>query len=324
MEMKTRGVTMAMVLALMLAGSAVSAPIHVAAWKGDLAQVRNILKQDPGQISSWDDDQQRNPLHIAAQRDNLELARLLLQEGADPNAVGVKSGEISYSGIGVTPLHIAAGKGNLEMARILLAASGDPNAPSVPTWSLLAGDSVAEGEALAVLESDLKTHGKTPLHFAAIRGQTDMARLLLQSGATLDARDAEGQTPAMLAAFYRRDNTLAFLAEQKCDLAATSKHGFNLLHFAAAGASRGAIELALAHGLNINASACLGPETHCLKITPLHLASLRGAKDIVQLLLQHGANPAARAGHGASSADLAAGAGHPDTAALLQQQVAVK
>ena len=39
----------------------------------------------------------------------------------------------------------------------------------------------------------------TPLHFAADRGLPDIASLLLSNGARVNALDAEGQTPLMLA-----------------------------------------------------------------------------------------------------------------------------
>ena len=35
-------------------------------------------------------------------------------------------------------------------------------------------------------------HGRTPLHWAAIRGQVAIARMLLQAGALREARDASG------------------------------------------------------------------------------------------------------------------------------------
>ena len=51
--------------------------------------------------------------------------------------------------------------------------------------------------------------------------------------------------------------------------------------------------------------------------TALHLAAACGRKDAVELLLDHGADPAARDGEGRTPADLAAAEGHEDVLRLL-------
>lgn len=57
------------------------------------------------------------PLHFACSRGHLEIARLLLQHGANPS-------ETSPSGI--RPLHDAIENGDLEIVRLLLAYGADP------------------------------------------------------------------------------------------------------------------------------------------------------------------------------------------------------
>ena len=53
------------------------------------------------------------PLHVAALRGDRNAVRLLLDAGADPNAVGER---------GCTPLHEALKHPHLQVARMLLAA----------------------------------------------------------------------------------------------------------------------------------------------------------------------------------------------------------
>ncbi len=52
------------------------------------------------------------PVHAAATTQELEMMRLILDHGADPNA----RQQMDY-----TPLHSAAGRGDIEMAKLLLA-----------------------------------------------------------------------------------------------------------------------------------------------------------------------------------------------------------
>lgn len=58
------------------------------------------------------------PLHIAAKKNLIEVATILLEHGAKPN-VGSKSG--------FTPLHLAAQEGHKEMVALLLKHKADVN-----------------------------------------------------------------------------------------------------------------------------------------------------------------------------------------------------
>jgi ankyrin repeat protein len=99
------------------------------------------------------------PLQMAAAYNNLEVAKVLLANGAQVNA---QTGSISE-----TALHIAASDGREALAQVLLGAGADMNAAT---------------------ES-----GRTPLHMAAGRhGPSDLevVKVLLGAGANINAADS--------------------------------------------------------------------------------------------------------------------------------------
>jgi hypothetical protein len=65
-------------------------------------------------------DKNVTPLHVAVAAQNLDLARYLLEHGADVNAGDAE---------GHTPLHFAINRRDLELIRLVLDAKADPNAP---------------------------------------------------------------------------------------------------------------------------------------------------------------------------------------------------
>ncbi len=85
------------------------------------------------------------PLHMAIRWGTEEVAWLLLEAGADPNA---------QRGILGTPLHAAAQQANVPLVAMLLGHGADPNAP--------------------------RADGLTPLHYARINGDGDVLTLMLE------------------------------------------------------------------------------------------------------------------------------------------------
>lgn len=136
------------------------------------------------------------PLHYAAQFGRVEIARRLIDWGADvnlkmmsahhyPPAPGeVESTEFKES---ITPLFLATEAGHEEMVAFLIARGADVN-----------------------IQEEFS--GETPLHCAARNGQLGIARILLDAGADINAIDGNDQPPLALSAkgYYYKLTKLLF------------------------------------------------------------------------------------------------------------------
>jgi len=154
--------------------------------------------------------------------DSLELAKRLLAHGADPNARAATKtarrtpGDQNYAELkGATPFFLAAKAGDVAMMRLLLSVHADPTIPDDAHTSPLmvaAGVGCVPGQwieserdilaAVKLLVDELKAdlnaaddHHETPLHGAVCRGADSVVQYLVDRGANLDAKDADGKTP---------------------------------------------------------------------------------------------------------------------------------
>lgn len=166
---------MFIVVFMLVIVSGYAGEIHEAAKNGDAATLKKLLDSNPGLLYEMC-DQGKTPLHWATGRGQLEIMKILLDEyKADVNVKNIHGG---------TPLHVAASQAQPEAAKIL----------------------IAHGALVNVHRSE---DGATPLHFAALKGRkeghVEVARILLENGAEVDARMDNGATPRSIA--VSRGNT---------------------------------------------------------------------------------------------------------------------
>jgi uncharacterized protein len=155
--------------------------IFEAAATGDVRRLRELLEREPDLAHAWTQDGFTG-LHYAAFFDGPAAAKVLLEAGAEPNALA------RHSQLKVMPIHSAAASQQVETTRLLLEHGADVNARQ-------------EG-------------GGTPLHSAAFHGDRALADLLLEHGADPDARSDDGKTPADVAAEKGHDELAALLARR--------------------------------------------------------------------------------------------------------------
>lgn len=172
-----------------LAGAAPVAPIVEAAATGDAAALERMLRSG-GDVSEAQGDGM-TALHWAAERGDVDIARMLIRAGANFSA-GTRIG--TY-----TPLHIASRNGHAAIVEAMLAAGADPEIATVNS-------------------------GARPLHLAAASSSPEAVRLLLEAGAEIDAREAAWQqTPLIFAAGANRVENMRLLIAAGADVSVTTK-----------------------------------------------------------------------------------------------------
>ena len=139
------------------------------------------------------------PLYWAAERNDVEVAELLIRAGANPNA---------RTRYGVTPLTLAGLNGNAALVEMLLKNGGDPNSATAEGETVLM---IAARTGVAAVVETLLSHGADPNAREAYRGQSALmwaaseghlraVEVLLKGGADVRARSAQGWTALLFAA----------------------------------------------------------------------------------------------------------------------------
>jgi len=138
------------------------------------------------------------PLHFACTKGDVDMARLLLDYGADINA---------RNRLGHTPLHVAVWAGQRNAMELLIGKGARLETPSLVKRRTPLHDAVFQGNTEIIqLLLNRGAHvdpqnedGETPLHIACRLGREDIATLLLAAGASPDIKDVKGDTPLALA-----------------------------------------------------------------------------------------------------------------------------
>jgi ankyrin repeat protein len=231
-----------------------------AARQGSLETVRTLISAGADLSQSSVDGS--SPLLVAVQNGSYDIARLLLDHGANPNQANSKGWTPLYLAVAnrdalTTAVPAPSNEGALDFIKLLLERGADPN--------LRLKVRVEVHQANTSLW--MKEAGATPLVRAALCGDLNVVRLLIDHGA--DPR------------IKTFDNTTALMAASGVGWA----EGFTFQY--SEEETLGLVELLLSKGAGVNDANEDG-------ITALHGAAYKGANKVVQLLVDRGADLAAK------------------------------
>uniref|UniRef100_I1P0K4 Uncharacterized protein n=1 Tax=Oryza glaberrima TaxID=4538 RepID=I1P0K4_ORYGL len=224
-----------------------------AAADGDLAAFKRIagkLDGGKGRLRETVEgvrDRGAGALHVASGRGMLAVCSYLVEE----LQVDVDAADDS----GDTPLAYAVRGRSIDGVKYLLDHGSNPDKPD--------------------------NKGYTPLHVAAIKGECEIAKILLSRGAHVDSFSSHG-TPLHLSAFCQQDGVMKILLDHHADFNKLLKPVFTPLIMALNAGSLKCVVLLLKAGADVK-----GVGT----VTPLITAANNGQTDFYKCLLEAGADP---------------------------------
>jgi uncharacterized protein len=280
-------------------------PLMFAAQRGDVDTARVLLNAG-AKPNEAQPNTKLTPLIIASAMVHKRMVELLLDNGADPNAVEW----IGYSPLGwvVRDSHygidLTAKDKVVDVVKLLVAHGANPN------FRL-------KNEKSKTV-NDVSLTGATPLLLAAEVNNTGAVKALLEGGANPRITTEQGTTALAMAAGAGTDiqrmrspeeramaiDTVKLLVEQGIDVNAVGQYGWTALHAAAYQGLTDVIEYLVSKGADVNQMDVFGQTPLSISLAVLTqdigarrpLIPRRYRKEVVELLLRLGATPLDKSG----------------------------
>ncbi|GBM77457.1 Ankyrin-3 [Araneus ventricosus] len=310
-------------------------------------QIGKRVKNDPQKLKiSLDEDlsavKVQSEFFAALTAGNMGKVKYCISKGADMFGKDLRS---------QTSLHFSAKGSSLEIVMFVLTFNLDVSAVDINFQTALHVASfngklpivefLIEELNASVYKRDV--NGRTPLHLASINGHTDIVKCLLKHGAEIACKDIFGNAALHYAVMQSHINianillgketntyinktffgvsalhlasevgheSLVSTLLEKIDVNFKSSSHFVPLHYAARGGHADVVQFLINKGAEINARNLQGN-------TPLHIAAEKGHNAVVAILLQYGADINAANLNGLTALSFAAKGGFTTVSKLL-------
>jgi ankyrin repeat protein len=271
--------------------------LHLAAFLSNKEEIAKALIENAGDSLDIVNDQGDTALHFATKTRNEIVIETLLKAGANVNIVNKQN---HNSLILAAPRSGEDQKNIQKTYRIidLLKQYGAVDEKSCILHTMAAENSAADLkktiEEHPEIDIDTKdSHGFTPLFTAALHNQIDNVKVLIEAEANMNLKNNAGYTAVYIATKLGHIETIRLLLKAGAYSYLADADGNTALHMAALnGCSYGEkklfadyteiVDILLEYNADIEAKGKVG--------TPLHAAVMHGDKEIIQKLLNVGAN----------------------------------
>ena len=270
----------------------------------------------------------KTPLIIAVGNSYLETAKILIENGADVNAVdfegwsalsyAVNNGDIEIAKLLITNKAKIKGElllaikspiveSRIDMMKLLIDNGADINYADENEFTPLnTAIEIGDMELTKFLITNganvnsLMQDGVSLIVYAISQNNMDLLQILIENGANVNNTDGDswGGTPLMTASRLGLDNVVRILLSRNADINAVDMNGNTALHTAALNSQLSVIKLLLEKNPNLDIQNEVGN-------TALHLAVISGNIDIVGELVLKGANTKIRNNDGKYPRDIA-------------------
>lgn len=256
-------------------------PLHLAALNGHVECLNTLLRCTHIHVDTKDKFGSSS-LHLAVKKSHFDVARRLLERGADIHA---KDASLS------TPLHYAAMVGDARMCKLLIGHRSFVSEHNEEMWTPL--HLAVQGGFLECVEILIRNgafinarneESVTPLMLSISQGYHSITKLLLAHGADANIPDCTNLTCLMAAIQYGDEDMALTILKVSQNHNVKTVDNISAFHMALEeGHYRVAHEL-LQRGVNINAETIEG-------FQPLHFAVSSASLEWTEKLIQMGANP---------------------------------
>lgn len=243
--------------------------LNLAIQKGQIEVISQLIEQGVNINGTYENE--NTPLHVATMFGNVRIIKLLINAGANVNTKNT---------CGETPLHFAVQSLEVNICKLLIDAGANLNEKNkmeeTPLHAAL---------KLSYYDPELDKN----LSRVALEAERDVktlivVKLLVDSGADVNAQDNE-RGPVLFYAIRKRNlNYLKYLLKAGADASASDKKGNPLLNFAIYKNNPDAVEILIGAGACVNAKNFL--DYSSINLTVERYKDLR----IIKLLAKAGAN----------------------------------
>lgn len=236
-----------------------------------------------GAIVNCCDENERTPLSIALENNDIELFELLINNGANVNLPGVNR---------TTPLHEMCKYGQVRNLLRLISKGSQVDIVDRQgmTPLMLASKFGYSIITQALFHSNAKIdtvdkNGTTALMFACMGGFNDIIRFLVENRADVNIKDSNNWTAllACISSPYDNAEIVQFLIENGADVNSSTKDDVSSLMMASFRGKHEIVKCLLQHNVDINHKDVYGK-------TSIFSACLSGNVDIVRVLMENGAD----------------------------------